>query len=249
MNWVDIVVLLLLVVPMFISYRRGMARTLLPLLAIIAGVVVAGVFYASMAEVLSGWFDSRLLVNIIAFILVFALFIMAGLFMLSIARQFLGKSISMARFGWGGLTNTILPLASIILGIALAGIFYGSLADLLSSWIDSRSQATVLAFLIIVIVVIAGSIELFVILSSIAGNRTPKLPFTGLADKLGGLVLGFAIGAILAGALLSLMTKYPSGGLDTTVGDSALAGFFLDQFPLVLHLLPGEFDAVRELFG
>jgi uncharacterized membrane protein required for colicin V production len=234
---------------MFISYQRGMAQTLLPLLAIIAGVVVAGIFYGSMAEVLSGWFHSPMMVNIVAFVLVFALFMMAGLFMLSMARQLLGRSISLAKFGWGSLTHTILPLAAIILGIALAGIFYGSLADLLSNWIGSRSQATILAFLIIAVVVIAGSIELFVILSSIAGNRTVKLPFAGLVDRLGGLVLGFAIGAILAGTLLSLITKYPTRGLDATVGDSALAGFFLDQFPLVLALLPGEFDAVRQIFG
>jgi membrane protein required for colicin V production len=248
MNWVDAVVLVLLVVPMFIGFRRGLVRTVFPLLAIICGVVVAGIFYSSMADVLSTWIKSPTLVNIVAFLLVFALFMTAGLSLLSIVRKLLGKSMSMFRCGWGGFTNTLLPLGSILLGIALAGIFYGPVADLLSSWIDNRSLATIIAFIGIVILVMVGSIELFTILSSIAGKR-PTIPFGGRVDTLGGVVVGFAIGAILAGAVLSFITKYPSAGVETTIGDSALAGFFLNQFPFVLHLLPDEFDTVRQFFG
>jgi uncharacterized membrane protein required for colicin V production len=233
---------------MFIGFRRGLVRTVFPLLAVICGVVVAGIFYGSMADALSGWIDSPTLVNIVAFVIVFALFMTAGIALLAIFRRLLTKVISTFRFGWGSLTSTVLPLGSIVLGIALAGLFYNSVADLLSTWIDSRSQATIIAFIIIVVLVIVGSVELFLILSSIAGKR-PAIPFTGWVDTLGGAVAGFVIGAIIAGAVLSFMTKYPSGGVDTTVSDSALAGFFLNQFPLVLHLLPHEFDSVRQLFG
>ena len=249
MNWVDAVVLFLLVIPMFIGFRRGLVKTIFPLVAIICGVVVAGIFYGSMAEILSPWIGSPTLLNVVAFLLVFALFMTAGLSLLSIFRKSLSKSLSMFKFGWGGFTNTLLPLGSIVLGIALAGIFYGSVADLLSTWIDSRSQATIMAFVIIVVLVMVGSIELFVILTSFAGSRPPKIPLMGWVDTLGGIVLGFAIGAILAGAFLSFITKYPSGGMEASIGDSALAGFLLNQFPLVLHLLPDEFDTVRQFFG
>jgi uncharacterized membrane protein required for colicin V production len=248
MNWVDGVVLALLVIPIFIGFRRGLARTVFPLLAVICGVVVAGIFYGSMADALSGWIESTTLANIAAFVIIFALFMTAGLALVAVFRRLLTKVVSTVRFGWGSLTSTVLPLGSIVLGIALAGLFYNSVADLLSTWIDSRGQATIIAFILIVVLVIIGSVELFLILSSLAGKR-PTIPFTGWVDTLGGAVAGFVIGAILAGAVLSFMTKYPSGGVDTTVSDSALAGFFLNQFPLVLHLLPREFDSVRQLFG
>jgi len=248
MNWVDGVVLALLVVPTFVGFRRGLARTVFPLLAVICGIVVAGIFYGSMADALSGWFDNPTLVNVAAFLIIFALFMTAGLALIAVFRRLLAKAVSTFRFGWGSLTGAVLPLGSIVLGIALAGLFYDSVADLLSTWIDSRTQATIIAFIAIVILVIVGSVELFLIVSSIAGRR-PSIPFTGWADTVGGAVAGFAIGAVVAGAVLSFMMKYPSGGMDSTVGDSALAGFFLDQFPLVLHLLPREFGSVRQLFG
>ena len=71
----------------------------------------------------------------------------------------------------------------------------------------------------------------------------------GWVDRVGGLVFGLAIGAILSGAILSLAAKYSSPGVETTIKDSALAAFFLDHFPFVLHLLPNEFDTVRQFFG
>ncbi len=244
MNWLDIVVLLMLAVPTFIGFKRGLARTLLPLIAIISGIIVAGIFYGSMADWLSSWIESSIQANIAAFFIVFILFMLLAISLRSALNGLLG----VFHFGLGGLTNTILPLVGIILGVALAGLFYGSVADLLSPWLESRSQATIVAFLIIFVLAMAASIELFLILSSLTG-KTPRIPLMGWVDRLGGLIFGLAIGGIAAGAILSLIAKYSSPGMEITIKDSALAVFFLDQFPFVLHLLPNEFDTVRQLFG
>ncbi|TET14452.1 MAG: hypothetical protein E3J81_06675 [Dehalococcoidia bacterium] len=244
MNWLDAVVFLILIIPTFIGFKRGLAKTALPLLGIVSGVVLAGVFHGHMADWLSSWLKSPNQAKVAAFLIIFVLFITVGLLLLWLLR----KSLRLFRFGWGGLTSTVLPLVGILLGLTLAGLFYGSMADSLSSWLESRSQATIIAFLIIFIVVMVASIELYLILSSL-GQRGPKIPLVGWADRLGGVMLGLAIGGIISGAILSLIARYSSPGMEATISNSSLAAFFLDQFPFVLHLLPEEFSTVRDFFG
>ena len=244
MNWLDAVIFLILIIPTFIGFKRGLAKTALPLLGIVSGVVLAGVFHGHMADWLSSWLKSPNQAKVAAFLIIFVLFVTVGLLLLWLLR----KSLRLFRFGWGGLTSTVLPLVGILLGLTLAGLFYGSMADSLSSWLESRNQATIIAFLIIFIVVVVASIELYLILSSL-GHRGPKIPLVGWADRLGGVMLGLAIGGIISGAILSLIARYSSPGMEATIINSSLAAFFLDQFPFVLHLLPEEFSTVRDFFG
>jgi membrane protein required for colicin V production len=244
MNWLDAVIFLILIIPTFIGFKRGLAKTALPLLGIVSGVVLAGVFHGHMADWLSSWLKSPNQAKVAAFLIIFVLFIIVGLLLFWLLR----KSLRLFRFGWGGLTSTVLPLVGILLGLALAGLFYGAMADSLSSWLESRSQATIIAFLIIFIVVVVASIELYLILSSL-GKKRPKVPLAGWADRLGGVILGLAIGGVISGAILSLIARYSSPGMEATISDSSLAAFFLDQFPFVLHLLPEEFDTVHNFFG
>ena len=53
------------------------------------------------------------------------------------------------------------------------------------------------------------------------------------------------MGAILISALLATIVKFFGEGIVT---DSALAGFLLDKFPIVLGLLPSQFDSIRDFF-
>lgn len=143
-----------------------------------------------------------------------------------------------------GLIKTVLPLVGIVLGIFLAGRFYGSMAGWLSSWLESPSQSKIAAFAIIFVLVMVAMLVFATVLS-----RFLKLVLLGWLDRLGGMVFGLAIGGLVSSALLAVITKYQFPGVENTVQDSALAAFFLDHFPFVLGLLPGEFDAVRQFFG
>lgn len=78
----------------------------------------------------------------------------------------------------------------------------------------------------------------------------------GWLDSLGGIVLGLLVGAMAVAAILTsvgLWVHYAPGGVESTsakaIGDSALANLLIDNFGLVLGLLPGEFDAVKEFFA
>jgi membrane protein required for colicin V production len=143
-----------------------------------------------------------------------------------------------------GFIKTIIPLLGIILGVVLAGRFYGSLADGLSTWLHSPSQANIAGFAIIFIVVVIISLIVASLLSKFL-----SLLYLGFVDTLGGAVLGFVIGGFVCGAILTLITKYNFPGMEGTIHNSALASFFVAHFNMVLPFLPKEFDSARQFFG
>jgi hypothetical protein len=53
------------------------------------------------------------------------------------------------------------------------------------------------------------------------------------------------MGAISASAFLAIIVKLTGTDLIT---NSALAGFFLDKFPVIMGFLPSEFDVIRNFF-
>ena len=155
-----------------------------------------------------------------------------------------------AYVGWKhGLIRTAFSIVGLLVGVVLAGQWSDSLADKLSP--AGAQWAYIVAFAIILIVVL--------IAANVAGailQRFIKLIFMGWLDSLGGIVLGLCIGALLVAAILSsvgLWAHYVPGefesGLAGAIGDSALAKLLVDKFGLLLGLLPGEFDAVRDFFA
>jgi membrane protein required for colicin V production len=114
MNWLDILILLMLLIPMFIGYKRGLIGIVVPLLGIIVGLFIAGRIYDNVADWLHpGLFGSESQANIVAFIVILVLFFIAIMVVSSLLRGFL----SLLFLGWvdriGGL---------------LAGLIFGSIA-------------------------------------------------------------------------------------------------------------------------
>jgi len=102
MNWLDAVIFLILIIPTFIGFKRGLAKTALPLLGIVSGVVLAGVFHSHMADLLSSWLKSPNQAKVAAFLIIFVLFIIVGLLLFWLLRKSLpttGRDSS--RFGPG----------------------------------------------------------------------------------------------------------------------------------------------------
>ena len=139
-----------------------------------------------------------------------------------------------------GAIRTAFSAAGIVLGIFLAGHYYHSLANLFSS--DDATWAGIAAFALILIATL--------VIATIAGwviARIVQIMMLGWLDKLVGFVLGAGIGGMLCAAILTIISKYfPSAG--EVIAQSVLARFLMDQFPLLLALLPEEFDRVRDFF-
>lgn len=139
-----------------------------------------------------------------------------------------------------GVIGIALTLAGLVLGVFLAGRYYILLSQNLS-FISHAGLAKVAAFAIIFIgvMIIAG------VLARLLGKIASAV-MMGWANRIGGGVLGGILGAIFCGAFLAMWVKF----LDTTqvIAESRIAPILLNQFPRVLALLPGEFDAIRSFF-
>ena len=139
-----------------------------------------------------------------------------------------------------GLIKAALTLAGLIIGVILAGRFYVALAEQLT-FIPQSSIARIAAFAIILVVVmvIAG------VIASVLKWLT-SIVMLGWVNRLGGAAFGFVLGAIFSAALLATWVNFL--GLSEPVAESALAALLLDRFPIILALLPEEFDSIRSFF-
>jgi membrane protein required for colicin V production len=138
-----------------------------------------------------------------------------------------------------GLIKAALSLAGLIVGVVLASNFYEPLSEVLG-FIPNEDIANVVAFILIISVVML----IASLLSSLL-KLTARAVMLGWVDHLSGAIFGFLLGAILWGALLAIWVKFFGTALVT---ESVLAKVLLDRFPLILALLPGEFDIVRDFF-
>ncbi|MFC1897287.1 CvpA family protein [Chloroflexota bacterium] len=139
-----------------------------------------------------------------------------------------------------GIIKAVLSLAGLIVGVILAGYYYVLLAEQLS-FISQDGVAEVVAFAIILIGVMLVAVVLARLLKWAA-----SVVMLNWVNHLGGAVFGLALGAIFCGALLAIWVKWL--GIGNTITESIVAAVLLDKFPLILALLPDEFDVIRSFF-
>jgi len=139
-----------------------------------------------------------------------------------------------------GIIKAVLTVVGVIVGVILAGRFYAPFAEVLT-FISQPSIAKIVAFGIILVgvMVIAAVLAAFI-------KKVISMVLLGWVDRLGGAILGFILGAIFCGAILSIWVNFL--GIGASISGSALAGVLLDGFPVILGLLPAEFDSVRDFF-
>jgi len=139
-----------------------------------------------------------------------------------------------------GLIKAVLLLAGIIVGVVLAGHYSGPLGERLT-FISSEGVAKGVAFAVIMLAVLA----VVAIVTALLTWAT-KVVMLGWVNRLGGAILGLFLGALFCGALLAMWVHFL--GIAEVIAESAIATILLDRLPMVLALLPGEFDGVRSFF-
>lgn len=140
-----------------------------------------------------------------------------------------------------GIIKAVLSLAGVIVGVVLAGHYYIALADILPFFSETSDAAKIVSFAIILIVVM--------VIAAVAARFlkwAASVMMLGWVNQLGGAVLGLILGAIFCGALLAIWVKWLGAG--DVITESMIAPVLLDKFPLILALLPDEFDAIRSFF-
>jgi membrane protein required for colicin V production len=138
-----------------------------------------------------------------------------------------------------GLIKTALSFAGLIIGIVLAGRFHGSLAEIFS-FTNNENVANILAFVLILVAVFIIALLIANLLRFVA-----KSLLIGWVDRLGGAIIGLLIGFLFLGAILAVVTKFISSD---AISQSFMARIMLDYFPIVLGLLPQDFEAIKNFF-
>ncbi len=150
--------------------------------------------------------------------------------------------IAISAFGGlkNGLIKAVLSLAGLIVGVVLAGRYYTPLSEQLT-FIPQDNIARIVAFAIILIgvMIIAG------VLANLLKWAVSAV-MLGWVNRIGGAIFGLVLGAVFCGALLAMWIKFM--GIQSIIVESAMANMLLDFFPVVLALLPDEFDTVRSFF-
>jgi membrane protein required for colicin V production len=138
-----------------------------------------------------------------------------------------------------GFVVTLLSLIGMVTGVLVAGYFYGRLAGLLT-FISNPNLANIIAFTVLLaaVLIVAGLIGMALRSVLAAVNL-------GCFDRIAGMFLGLLRGTGVLSALLAGIAKFFGEGM---VGDSMLARILLDRFPIVLGLLPSQFDTIRDFF-
>jgi len=138
-----------------------------------------------------------------------------------------------------GLIKTVLSFIGLLVGVVLAGRLYEPVSRIFG-FISNENAAKIIAFVLILALVMVAAFFLARLLKSVI-----KVVMLGWVDNVGGATFGFLSGFILLSAILATWVKLFGSGLVT---ESFIAEVMLDNFPLILGLLPSDFDAIREFF-
>jgi membrane protein required for colicin V production len=142
-----------------------------------------------------------------------------------------------------GLIREVVTLVSVAVGVVVAGLFYDDLARDVLVFIDNEKTALVVGFLVLL-----GAVYLAGQLVAVMLKQAAALLFLGWADHAGGALFGLIKGLIVVEVLLILLVTYPQLGLEGDIDGSALASVFLDVAPVLLLILPGEFEQAVDAF-
>jgi membrane protein required for colicin V production len=142
-----------------------------------------------------------------------------------------------------GLIRELVTLVAAVVGVVVAGLFHDELARDVLVFIDDETAAKAVAFLVLL-----GAIFLAGQLIAIMLKQAATILLLGWADRLGGALFGALKGLVVVEVLLILFVTYPQLGLDDAIEDSRLATVFLDAVPVLLLILPNEFEQAVDTF-
>jgi membrane protein required for colicin V production len=133
-NGLDIFIIVVLVVAAFFGWRRGVIGTVLTLVGLVVGVIVAGQTYSSLSSALASVIESDTWANVAAFAIVLVVIMAAT----SVLSKLLKKVLSLLMLGWvDNAAGMVLGLFMASLGLtAVIGVMgvvpFGSLDETLA---------------------------------------------------------------------------------------------------------------------
>jgi len=124
MNWLDIAIIVVLGVLTLLGLKRGLIKSLVPLVGMILAIFLAGRFYTSLAGRLT-FIDSESLAKIIAF----AIIVIVVLVVVFILGSMLRTVMQMALLGW------VDRLGGAVFGLAIGWVICSVIVALLARYV------------------------------------------------------------------------------------------------------------------
>jgi membrane protein required for colicin V production len=78
MNWLDFLILAIIVVAIVLGIVKGLVKQAIGLAAVIAGLILAALYYETMAAVFAAFVHNALLSRFLGFLLIFVVVLVAG---------------------------------------------------------------------------------------------------------------------------------------------------------------------------
>ena len=139
------------------------------------------------------------------------------------------------------LLQILVPLVSLVIGMALSSRIGDSVGEIFSSFTDNENAQTVAGFILIfgLLFILGG------IISLVVRRVLGVIPLFGMVNSLAGMAVGLLVGFLLVSGVLTAIQKFPVRDLDVTIDESTLGTFMADQFDVVIRgikLIPGDWD-------
>ena len=121
MNWLDIVLLLILIASIVTSFRKGLTREIIGLAAVVVGLLLGTWFYGSAGALVLPYLNSRTAANFAGFFMVFCGVLLLGSLVSFVLGKFL-KVTGLSFFdhalgaGFGLIRGTLIAVA-LIMGV------------------------------------------------------------------------------------------------------------------------------------
>lgn len=135
-----------------------------------------------------------------------------------------------------GFVRELVSLASVVVAIAVAGVFYDDLYPKVEPIVDNVVIAALLSFLaLFAAVIIAGQVAAFLLKQSV------EMLNLGGADQLAGGAFGLVKGVLVCQVVLVALVVFPDPDLRDDIDNSSVARPMVNGAPVILALLPGGF--------
>lgn len=122
MNWLDFLLLAIVVITAIVGIFKGFIKQVIGLVAVIAGLILAVVYYEQTGAALIGLVKNQLVSNFLGFLLIFVLVLIAG--------AILGHILTKAMIGPLALVNRLFgALFGVIKAVLICGILVFALVS------------------------------------------------------------------------------------------------------------------------
>jgi membrane protein required for colicin V production len=121
-NWLDYLLLAIIVVTAVVGIIKGFVRQVIGLVAVIAGLVLAVVYYRQTAHVFQAFVKNQLVSNFLGFLLIFVIVLVAG--------SILGHLITKAMIGPLAFVNRLFgALFGLLKAVLICGVLVFALVS------------------------------------------------------------------------------------------------------------------------